>query len=109
MGAASRRWLLPIFCIHGDAIFYELIPTTGIPVVSIIAKRSGIEEILAAMNSITRLVSGLLSSFLLALGFERAADRFDPTNKGQGSSFNHQSVGIAAPCTVPCEIASETT
>jgi hypothetical protein len=61
------------------------------------------------MNSLTRFVYGLLSSLLLAVGFVRAADRLDPMTNNLQISDDHSNVGIAEPCTVPCEIASQTT
>jgi hypothetical protein len=90
--------------------FYVSIPdTTGIPVVSGVAKCIGIGEIIPAMNSINRLVYGLLSSLLLAAGFVRAADRLDPMNNILTASNKNNTMGIAAPCIAPCDIASQTT
>ena len=66
-------------------------------------------EIFFAMNSITRIVSGLLSSLLLAAGFVRAADRLDPINNSLRLSNHNHSVGVASPCTVPCALASNAT
>ena len=101
---------MPISCIGGDAIFYVFIPkATGSPVVSAVAKRGWMEEIFSAMNSITRLIYGLLSSLLLAAGFVRAADRFDPTNNSLKLPTRAESMRAAPSCTVPCEIASHAT
>lgn len=101
---------MPLYCIGGDAIFYVLIPNaTGSPVVGTVAMPGEMMEIFNAMNSITRLVYGLLSSLLLAAGFVRAADRFDPTNNSSTNSFGESQLGIAAPCTEPCQIVIEST
>jgi hypothetical protein len=70
-------------------------------------------KIVGAMNSIKRLVFGVISSLLLAAGFVRAADRLDPMTNSLRISNDNATVGIAmsctVPCTVPCEIASQTT
>jgi hypothetical protein len=99
---------MPIYCIGGDAIFYVFIPNaTGSPVVSVVAIHSALGEIYSAMNSITRLVYGLISSLLLAAGFVRAADRFDPMTNSLRVSTGHDSLGAAPPCIMPCDIASQ--
>lgn len=65
------------------------------------------------MNSLKRLVFGVISSLLLAAGFVRAADRLDPMTKSLRISNGNTTVGVAAPCTVPCtvpcDIASQAT
>ena len=83
---------------------------TGNPVVTVFAMGKGMRNIANAMNSITRLVSGLLSSLLLAAGFVRAADRFDPINNSLNRPESQDSLGISAPCVVtPCEMISRAT
>lgn len=58
------------------------------------------------MKTSKRLVFGLLSSLLLAVGFVRAADRLDPMN-------NEPSVSVGGPmapaegCTNPCSFADD--
>ena len=81
---------------------------TGIPVVSGVAADPWMAIIAVAMKSINRLVLGILSSLLLAAGFVRAADRLDPMSNSLSLSNDNTTVGIAVPCTVPCDIASET-
>ena len=61
------------------------------------------------MNSIQRLVFGVISSLLLAIGFVRAADRLDPMTNSLSSSIDNGTLGVAAPCTDPCQIAFEVT
>lgn len=60
------------------------------------------------MNSITRLVYGLVSTILLAAGFLRAADHFDPMNNSLQLANKQNSTGVAAPCIGPCANASQT-
>ena len=57
------------------------------------------------MNSIKRLILGGISSFLLAIGFSRAADRLDPLTNSINFNNGHESLGVAQPCTWPCEVA----
>ena len=66
-------------------------------------------RILFAMNSIQRLVSGAISSLLLAIGLVRAADRLDPMNNSLHTSIGNDTLGVAGPCTDPCQIAIELT
>jgi len=65
--------------------------------------------IFSAMKSLYRLVLGVISSLLLAAGFTRAADRFDPMSNSLRNSISNGPVGVSVPCTVPCEIASNAT
>ena len=58
------------------------------------------------MNSITRLIYGLVSSLLLAAGFVRAADRLDPTNHSLGL-IDNKNMTAAGPCVMPCGVVSE--
>lgn len=68
------------------------------------------EKIRIVMNSIKRLVLGVISTLLLAAGFVRAADRLDPMNNSLRLSFNDDgSLGVAPPCIEPCDIASHAT
>lgn len=53
------------------------------------------------MKTTKRLVFGLLSSLLLAVGFVRAADRFDPVLKGSNDSSN-TTMSAADGCTTQC-------
>ena len=66
-------------------------------------------KIRIVMNSIKRLVFGVISSLLLAAGFVRAADRLDPMTNSLRISTDFGTVGMAPPCTAPCEIASHVT
>ena len=54
------------------------------------------------MNTIKRLVLGLISSLLLAVGFVRAADRLDPMLNTTSVSTANPMVA-AVDCTVPCD------
>jgi hypothetical protein len=83
--------------------------STGSPVVCAVARQGKIGKIHVAMNSTKRLVFGVISSLLLAAGFVRAADRLDPMTNSLRISTDNNTVGIAVPCTVPCDIASQTT
>jgi hypothetical protein len=55
------------------------------------------------MNSLKRLLFGLLSSLLLAAGFAHAADRFDPVST-HARNFPDIVVsdGPTPPCATPC-------
>jgi len=57
------------------------------------------------MNSIKRLILGGISSFLLAIGFSRAADCLDPLSNSLKFHPGHNALGVAQPCTWPCEVA----
>ena len=55
------------------------------------------------MNTPRRLLFGLLSSFLLAVGFAHAADRLDPmTHSLRTSPGSILTDGPTPPCTWPC-------
>ncbi len=53
------------------------------------------------MKTSKRLVFGLLSSLLLAVGFVRAADRLDPVLKGANGSSD-TTMSAADGCTAQC-------
>lgn len=55
--------------------------TTGIPVVCVIERVRGALDFAGAMKNTKRLILGLASSLLLAVGFARAADKLDPLNR----------------------------
>jgi hypothetical protein len=61
---------------------------------------------LCVMNSTKRLVFGLVSTFLLAAGLARAADRFDPMSQSlrpvAGDMVLSDGTG-APPCSMPCD------
>jgi len=61
------------------------------------------------MNSINRLVFGVISTLMLAFGLTRAADRLDPMNKSLRNSLDGTLSNAAAPCTFPCEVAAPCT
>lgn len=51
-----------------------------------------------------RIVLGVISCFLLAVGLARAADRLDPMTVSLQSSLDTLNAGQATPgCTDPCE------
>ncbi len=54
------------------------------------------------MNNAKRLVYGLLSSLLLAVGFVRAADRLDPISVDRAGTTEHQ-LKLAGDCTNACD------
>jgi len=57
------------------------------------------------MNTTKRFLFGVLSSLLLAAGFARAADGFDPMTKTLGSTANNATASAAVdPCSLPCDI-----
>jgi hypothetical protein len=58
------------------------------------------------INSIKRLLLGVLSSLLLAAGFVRAADTLDPVVKGAPVSAS-ESLGFADDCTTDPTESSE--
>ena len=64
--------------------------TTGIPVVCDIDNQRPVRTVISAMNNAKRLVFGLLSSLLLAVGFVRAADRLDPVSADHAGTTKHQ-------------------
>jgi hypothetical protein len=68
--------------------------------------QTGMKRIFSAMNSIKRLVFGVISSLLLAAGFVRAADRLDPMTNSLRFSTDHGSLDAAPPCTEPCGVYS---
>jgi hypothetical protein len=84
---------------------------TGIPVVKAVARLTKGRIVACAMNSINRLVFGVISTLMLAFGFTRAADRLDPMNKSLRNSLDGAlctfPCEVAAPCTFPCELASD--
>jgi hypothetical protein len=53
------------------------------------------------MNNKKRYLFGLISTLLLAIGFARAAERFDPMNPALGSS-QVQTSGVAPDCNAVC-------
>ena len=73
---------------------------TGIPVVETIAKCMAAEMVEDAMNTIKRLVFGVLSCLLLAVGFARAADRLDPMT--QSLHPNGESIGTPQASCIGC-------
>lgn len=54
-------------------------------------------------NPTQRLLLGVFSSLLLAAGFSRAANRFDPMNASLGQAGTLQAGAGAPPCTEPCD------
>ena len=60
---------------------------------------------LCVMNSTKRLIFGLVSTFLLAAGLARAADRFDPMSQSLRPVAGDMVLsdgGVVPPCTMPC-------
>ena len=55
------------------------------------------------MKSIKRILLGIISSLLLAVGFVRAADSLDPVLKGASGSDSN-AMRVADGCTVPTDI-----
>ena len=55
------------------------------------------------MKTTKRLVLGVVSSLLLAVGFVRAADSLDPVLNGSSGS-TAKSMGVADSCSVPTDI-----
>jgi hypothetical protein len=57
------------------------------------------------MNKTKRFLYGVFSSLLLAVGFARAADGFDPITQGVDSTTDRAITSRASdPCTSPCDI-----
>ena len=91
------------FDCDGDAILYAETPT-GFPVVSDLVSRGGAATLRVAMNTTKRLLLGVFSSLLLAVGFARAADRVDPMSVSLSSNLDSPvAYGPAEPCVPPCD------
>jgi hypothetical protein len=81
--------------------------TTGIPVVWRVDIWRASRHVREAMNHSKRLLFGALSSLLLAVGFVRAADRFDPVTNDLTSKAGQQLYGTPD-CTQLCDEVSAT-
>jgi hypothetical protein len=79
--------------------------TTGIPVVWEVDIQRVPAHAGGAMNHSKRLLFGALSSLLLAVGFVRAADRFDPVTNDLTSKAGQQLYG-SPDCTQLCDEVS---
>lgn len=54
------------------------------------------------MNSLTSVLSGLLSSLLLSFGFSRLAAKFDHLNDTAAQAVNPNDLRSATFCVTPC-------
>lgn len=54
------------------------------------------------MNTLKRLMLGLLSSLLFAVGFVRAGERVDPLSGSSISKVKAHAVVARTPCSIPC-------
>lgn len=54
------------------------------------------------MNSLNSVLSGLLSSLLLSLGFSRLAAKFDHLNDNTAHAVNPNDLRSASLCVTPC-------
>ena len=78
--------------------------STGNPVVGAIAYEEMKKKLTGVMNSTKRLIFGVVSTLLLAVGFVRAADRLDPMSQGLRATASDIVVadGGTPPCAAPC-------
>jgi hypothetical protein len=100
---------VPVNIIGGDFILSLAARPTGNPVNGGIARGRNNWKITRDMNSILRFASGLISTLLLAVGFVRAADRFDPTTHNLEFSNGYDSLAAAPPCVEPCNMVVDAT
>jgi hypothetical protein len=71
--------------------------------------QSGVSAILAPMNSIKQITSGLASSLFLAAGLTRLAEKTDPMQKQVGKTAALKQPGISSEdCVFPCTFTPQT-